>query len=246
MLELGPYEGRSTFWFLENILTGSGNKITLVDSYNQNCEQYQKALKNFNENKKKYRGDTELFFNIQSSKQFLKTTNESYDLVFIDASPVAKDRLMDAMLAWDRLKENGILIIDDYDRSPKMPLEFRPKFAIDTFITLFRNEMKILKKSSFFAFEKNSKGCDALKYEDNYYCNDSLCGRIGDYEFYMKNNSILRDTVRNKSCQLKESQKADLLEIFKSRDIGIFEFGTKEQDQLKTLINQFCKGKFDE
>jgi hypothetical protein len=53
---------------------------------------------------------------------------------------MAKDVLVDAVLAWDLLKPGGYIIFDDYNcygpRSRLVP-NFTPKIAVDAFVKIF-------------------------------------------------------------------------------------------------------------
>ncbi len=83
-----------------------------------------------------------------TSKHFLKNTNDVFDFIYIDGSHIAKDVMADAVLSWDRLKRNGVLVFDDYGwkEFPKTS-NFHPKMAIDCFMKMYKEEFKIVGKN---------------------------------------------------------------------------------------------------
>jgi len=73
---------------------------------------------------------------------------ERYDFIYVDGSHLAKDVLIDAVLAWQILEPGGYLAFDDYTwtekpRQEANPLD-NPRLAIDAFYTIFRREAVIL------------------------------------------------------------------------------------------------------
>ena len=134
-LEVGSFEGRSALWFLENILTEPSASITCIDIWVGPYEQL------FDSNMRVY-GRPEKIVKIKESSQMalrgLKP--ESFDFIYIDGSHVAKDVMLDAVLAWDLLKPGGYMIFDDYNwYGPRSWLvaNLTPKLAIDSFMRVF-------------------------------------------------------------------------------------------------------------
>jgi len=74
----------------------------------------------------------------------------SFDIVYIDGSHKAKNVLADAILSWELLKTGGIMIFDDYKwkgwEGHKLTAELRPEIAIDSFISIFKNDIEIIHK----------------------------------------------------------------------------------------------------
>ncbi len=67
-------------------------------------------------------------------KNFREGNHYKYDFVYIDASHIAKEVLMDTVLACELLMDNGILIFDDYDWEVyKNFPSLQPKTAIEGF-----------------------------------------------------------------------------------------------------------------
>lgn len=67
------------------------------------------------------------------------------DYIYIDGSHMAIDVLSDAVLSWSILKDNGILIFDDYGWGVHTTDEKqKPKLAIDAFMSAYREHYQTL------------------------------------------------------------------------------------------------------
>lgn len=71
-----------------------------------------------------------------------------FDLVYIDGSHQAADVLFDAVLCFDLLKKDGVLIFDDYlwqmeERGAEDHYNL-PKPAIDAFVNIYRRKLDLL------------------------------------------------------------------------------------------------------
>jgi predicted O-methyltransferase YrrM len=143
-LEIGSFEGRSAIWFLENILIHPGSSITCVDIFEDKYAYEEKFDRNveasgFRDKVRKIKG--------ASQKVLRELAWNSYDVIYIDGSHVAKDVLLDAVLSWDLLKTGGILLFDDYEwQVDRYPPWRRPKLAIDAFTQVFEPYIEVLHK----------------------------------------------------------------------------------------------------
>ena len=157
LLEIGTFEGKSTIWFLDNILRNENSTITCVDpwlGYNQD----HNSLNSYNEKEVEWdlskRKTKEIFLhNIvvsnQSEKVIIKQgfsdkvlpslicENKKYDIIFIDGNHTAPYVMMDSVMSWNLLKVNGIMIFDDYTWGPNRLSTLRPKESVDYFISSF-------------------------------------------------------------------------------------------------------------
>lgn len=161
-LEIGSFEGMSTLWLLENILTDASCKITCVDTFVGNEEKYWKGVdtntisQTFNNNISKYKEKVTVLKG-KSQEQLRKDEFRYpiYDFMYIDGSHRAPDTLEDIILSFRLLKPLGIMIIDDYQWDFPVSDDIEhPKIAIDAFLSIFRKEYKLLLKDYQVIIEK--------------------------------------------------------------------------------------------
>lgn len=160
-LEIGCYEGRSTLWLIENILTSKGSGIQVIDTFEGSPENIELGdniadiEKNFQENvANKYPNKVEVFKG--TSQYYLRKFEPvpQFHFIYIDGSHIASDVLEDAVLAFRLLKEDGIMIFDDYGwKAPYPPLE-KPKVAIDAFLYIFKGQYITLAEGYQIAIQK--------------------------------------------------------------------------------------------
>ena len=156
VLEVGSWEGRSACFLLQHVLTHSSATLTCVDTWG-GCAHHNlgdvvtEVEKTFDHNIKVVGGTRKVTKVKGPSQHVLRTLPlEAYDLVYIDASHLAPNVLTDAVLCFDLLKSEGMLILDDYLwKSPahdeNKPL-LEPKIAIDTFLMIFKDHLRVLHK----------------------------------------------------------------------------------------------------
>jgi predicted O-methyltransferase YrrM len=129
MLEIGSFEGRSAIWFLENILTGSGSSITCVDGF---WAPYGDVFdRNIAASGQAHRVTRLTGF---SQTILPALADAGFDAIYIDGGHTEREVAEDAFHAWRLAKPGAILIFDDYAWRPELPLEDRPKRAIDRFL----------------------------------------------------------------------------------------------------------------
>jgi predicted O-methyltransferase YrrM len=118
ILEIGSFEGRSTLFFLTHF---PESYITVVDSWGGDDKfptnsQLQSAEVRFDSNVLEYKERiTKLRGKSAECLAKLASGQRSrFDLIYIDGSHYADDVMIDAALAWLLLRNQGILIFDDY------------------------------------------------------------------------------------------------------------------------------------
>ena len=156
VLEIGSWEGRSTCWLLDNILTHESAKITCVDTWQGGVEH-----QNMNGNVLllcQSRFDVNVFLTGHSQKVTKKVgfssdvmrmlPVNSYDFIYVDGSHDAEDVLVDAILAWGLLKVGGLVIFDDYGLGGGV------KDSVDVFLRFFANKLNLVHISFQVFIEK--------------------------------------------------------------------------------------------
>lgn len=162
-LEIGSWEGRSSIWLCENILTGKGCCLSCIDTFHGSEENSPESVKGlfarFKHNTSKFveKGVIRIF---KGYSQYilcdLVSEGKKYDIIYIDGSHQARDVLTDTTLSWLLLKIGGVLIFDDYDWKTDHPHHSIPRPAINTFLELYNPCYKLLHKSYQVSVEKIS------------------------------------------------------------------------------------------
>lgn len=160
MLEIGCFEGRSTLWFLENILTDKMSKIVVVDNFKGDGQQEDMGVivpdlrKRFEENTKDYKN--RIYICEGNSRDVLRHFETPYDIIYIDGSHHQADTLLDMVMSIDLLKKDGIMIVDDYamQYQDKNNVNYEPKIAIDAFVRVFDGKIQELHKGWQYIFKK--------------------------------------------------------------------------------------------
>ena len=150
-LEIGSFQGRSTVWLLENILTDESSSITCIDTFEGSIEHhinFKNELINlfdiFVHNVSTFKNKVNIIRG--KSQEVLKLLNENYDFIYIDGDHTAVSVIEDAILSFSLLKKDGIMIFDDYMWLQMNNYIDNPKPAIDAFLELYANKITLLYK----------------------------------------------------------------------------------------------------
>lgn len=153
-LEVGSWEGMSTCWLLDNVLTDPSAHITCIDTFEGSQENmiysynYIASVESRFDNNVENSGSGEKVKKIIGhSKNVLPSLRaNNYDFIYIDGSHFVIDALTDAVLCWSLLKVGGLIIFDDYGfGSPAQP-ETRTGIGIDAFLSAFSTHIEVLHK----------------------------------------------------------------------------------------------------
>jgi Methyltransferase domain len=147
-LEVGCFEGMATLWLLENVLTGPGSVIVVVDTFQGSLEHGPMGVDTddlearFRGNVHRHRERVEV--HVGESCHQLRHLSGGFDFIYLDGSHRAPDVLTDSVLAWDLLKPGGLLCWDDYawGREPLLHQLDRPEVAVDAFLACYRGELE--------------------------------------------------------------------------------------------------------
>jgi hypothetical protein len=156
-LEIGVFEGRSTRWLLENILTGQDASVDCIDTFEGSMEHATMDLSSlrdrFEANVSPWR--ERVGIHVGKSADILPTLSGPYDFIYIDGSHTARDVLTDAVLTWRLAADNAILIFDDYAwPSYRDRPWLHPKLAVDSFVACHAGWCEILERGYQMAIRK--------------------------------------------------------------------------------------------
>ena len=140
-LELGCFEGKSSLWFLENILTHAQSKLHVIDTFEGGPDftldggplpDFTHMREMFEHNVEPYKEKVVIHQGL-SSLELLKL-NFDIDWIYVDASHQAHDVLFDSVVSWSHLKSNGIMFWDDYLLTVHEGPDHSPKRGVDAFL----------------------------------------------------------------------------------------------------------------
>ena len=148
VLEIGSYQGRSTIWLLENILTHPTSRITCIDTFLGSDEhskiQKENIWETFNYNINKFKNKVNIVTGYSQTILRGMFEKEIYDMIYIDGDHKGYSVLEDAILSFPLLKKNGLMIFDDYAWD-HVPNELdRPKVGIAAFCSVYTEQISIL------------------------------------------------------------------------------------------------------
>jgi len=177
-LDIGAYTGKATCWMLKNLCTNPYSKVYSVDRWHpcKECSEYReytdKIEIEFDKNVLETgRPNQNVKINLNSNKAIIKLKETGiliFDIIFIDASHEPGDILSCAILSWEILNEGGILIFDDYEWDGDKKEVFKPKYAIDTFISLYKLQLDVLHVGYHYIVKKTNNRY-SLKEKVEYY-----------------------------------------------------------------------------
>jgi predicted O-methyltransferase YrrM len=148
VLEVGSFQGRSTVWLLENVLTHATSEITCVDTFEGSVEHNDDLKKNlldiFKHNVTKFADKVTVLKGPSQEVLRALQKEEEYDFIYIDGDHHAHSVLADAVLAFPLLKKGGIMIFDDYGWQVMEHDWQRPKLAIDAFVQVLHNKIHVI------------------------------------------------------------------------------------------------------
>lgn len=157
-LEIGSFQGRSAVWMLENILTHQNSSITCVDTFEGSVEhattQVDKMYDIFMHNVGRF-GDKVTVMKGKSHHVLRRfKAEEMFDIIYIDGDHHTAAVLEDAVLAFRLLKKGGIMIFDDYEWKPEMPILETPKLGIHAFCNVYADKISLIYKGYQIMIEK--------------------------------------------------------------------------------------------
>lgn len=155
ILEIGSQQGHSALfflWFFKNAnidcidVWGRYSKLGITQ--NRNEFLFDSNLKEFSQRLNKN--------NLFSLEFFAKKVTQRclYDIIFIDGSHEAEDVLSDCLYSFALLKIYGLMIIDDVFHMSQKRFKDNSLTAIDCFLNLKGNDLRILKLNSQLFIEK--------------------------------------------------------------------------------------------
>ena len=112
-LQIGAYTGYASSWLIENILTNDLSELHDVDIWDEKNEYWGINFleKKYNEKTKKYK---KIIKHKTKSEDFFKTNKIIFDFIYIDGGIEENNTYNDIKNSFYCLKNNGLIIVDDY------------------------------------------------------------------------------------------------------------------------------------
>lgn len=165
ILEVGAFEGASTTWILDNLMSHPESSLTVIDSFAGGMEhqqqQEQQTTPPDDGDGDQYKLDSlesRFWSNVSKCthvtkmrmiKAFsddalmaLRQEGAQFDFIYIDASHVAVDVLHDAVLCWRMLQVQGTMVFDDYTWKGYNEESYNPRVAILSFLRCAAHELR--------------------------------------------------------------------------------------------------------
>lgn len=207
MIEIGSFEGLSTCYFSDFILTGGNNQLICIDPVFQ--PQYWQNIN-------KIKGSNIQIIPIQAKSQFVlpNLDKESYDIIYIDGWHIGWQVLIDALYTWQLVKKDGIIIFDDYLKEDQTSVGQTVKQGVDFFLDLLDTNYNLEKSGRQLIIKKvisiqsihfdTFKICEKLKlFIENNYDLKLEYNLLNDY--FSLINEIVEKTSNRPICQWKFS-----------------------------------------
>jgi predicted O-methyltransferase YrrM len=155
MLEVGCFEGRTTVWLADYLKHHPDSKLHCIDHW-QGGEEV--ARKNLLFNMGRIREN--FFYNISmlpmSNKVFIHDTDSRkgmsslvstmygmFHYIYLDGSHTQQDTLFDLTLALCLIRQNGIIVVDDYKNNmATSDTRLRPVKAVDFIVNTMHHDVE--------------------------------------------------------------------------------------------------------
>jgi hypothetical protein len=153
-LEIGSWQGGSSTWLLDKVVSRRGGQLTCVDTFEGSSEHENLlgslggTLEEIFDRNIVASGHAALCRKIvgKSQSALFDLSGEAFDFIYIDGAHEAKYVIQDAILSWNLLSSEGFILFDDLDfRFPEAP-EQNTIDAVGSFVTWFRTELEVLHK----------------------------------------------------------------------------------------------------
>jgi hypothetical protein len=155
-LEIGSSYGANIILFAHTYGKHEHSKLYCIDPYKDYITNLDKEeeFKTFNENVKNNNLENKIFLTRgQSNEQIFKLYNYFFDIIFINGNPEPEFILEDAVLAFRKLKLNGIMIFNDYFYNGFNS----SKKGIDAFLNVYSNRCEFVATQNHQIFIRKTK-----------------------------------------------------------------------------------------
>ena len=199
-LVIGANTGYYSSWLLNNICTNPFSRVFSLDKWlNSDIESKFDTTINLTN-----KIDNHVKLNMNITKGLVRLENIKYiifDIIIINTIEEDKDLISNTIIAWNLLNQNGIMIFDKY-RDSYVEEEFKPKISIQTFVSMYREQL--IKKDSAYQYIIEKKN------NLNTNIDDFILSKINNYQFYkfkINFNNSIDKTYKYTPIKIPEDQQ---------------------------------------
>ncbi|MCJ1281398.1 hypothetical protein MMC26_000717 [Xylographa opegraphella] len=179
ILEIGSFEGASTTWILENLMSHPDSTMTAVDTFAGGMEHQAddtgayglaslESRFRFNVSQCEHASKLRVIKATSDDALIqLRTEGARFDFIYIDASHVSLDVLHDAVLSWRMLDVRGTLVFDDFTWKGYNEDCYNPRVAIISFLQCAAPELEATETESQLWATKVPNHISATKNPDS-------------------------------------------------------------------------------
>ena len=156
ILEIGCYEGLSSVFFADNLLSHTGSTLTCVDPFmNIEANDHREFLQNNEETNFDYnishcKHSDKITIRKITSDEFFKSNTQTFDFIYIDGCHEPDFILRDLENAFEILIPDGIMWMDDYRGGDGIQI----KQKMDQFLENHKGQYKIIHNNYQLAITK--------------------------------------------------------------------------------------------
>ncbi|CAF9943000.1 MAG: hypothetical protein ALECFALPRED_010418 [Alectoria fallacina] len=161
ILEVGSFEGASTTWILDHLMTHPDSQMTAIDTFEGGMEHLdpdQVYAYDVSTLESRFRSNTSKCEHVNKLRVMkaksddallhLRREGARFDFIYIDASHVAIDVLHDAVICWRMLDVHGTMVFDDLTWKGYMEDCYNPRIAIKSFLKCVPQETEAMETDS--------------------------------------------------------------------------------------------------
>ena len=165
ILEIGSYEGAATCYLVEKLAELKEIELHCIDTWEGGLEHKKQGHNevDMSEVEKRFHHNTTIavskvenpvklvihreFSDVALSKLIAEGKQGYFDFVYVDGSHQAPDVLCDAILSFRLVRNNGLIVFDDYLWQEQLPYGTDPircpKLAIDAFTNIYCRKIEV-------------------------------------------------------------------------------------------------------
>ena len=148
ILEIGSYEGRSSVWFLNNIMNNEYSRLYCIDPFFATSNYKNNFLHNINISQNNTKLNIIENTSLMGLSQLI-LEKKQFNIIYINGSHYSRDVIEELVLSWNLLTINGLLILDDYlftGFKENIDNKLLPKDTIDNFLSTISNQYEVIHK----------------------------------------------------------------------------------------------------